>query len=104
MPATKRAANPWRLNHPHCHLPQVKDCQTLDEIKDTLLEAYEDLLGLDIFDGVEIVIDADNEVGPAWAGHWRGGAWRLACFVQAGRGPLLLRLSLGGCTRAAPRA
>lgn len=44
-------------------LLKVKEAQTLDEIKDSLLEAYENLMGLDIFDGVEVVIDADEEVG-----------------------------------------
>lgn len=43
-------------------LLKVQGATTLDEIKDTLLDAYENLVGLDIFDAVEIVIDADERV------------------------------------------
>ena len=43
-------------------LLKVRDARTLDEIKDTLLEAYEELMGLDIFEAVEVVVDADEKV------------------------------------------
>ncbi|GAB4818843.1 hypothetical protein N2152v2_005889 [Parachlorella kessleri] len=42
-------------------LLKVRDARTLDEIKDTLLEAYEELMGLDIFEAVEVVVDADEK-------------------------------------------
>lgn len=38
-------------------LRRVEHASTLEEIKDELLEAYEDLVGLDIFDAVDVVID-----------------------------------------------
>lgn len=43
-------------------------------MKDSLLEAYENLVGLDIFDGVEIVIDADEQVGMSEGRGWAGAA------------------------------
>jgi hypothetical protein len=56
-------------------LVRVANASTLDEIKDTLLAAYEDLMDLDIFDAVEIVVDADSEVrAAAPAGRWALGA------------------------------
>ncbi|KAL6769455.1 SAM50 [Auxenochlorella protothecoides x Auxenochlorella symbiontica] len=38
-------------------LLRVKNAQTLDEIKDAVVAAYQDLMALEIFDAVDIVID-----------------------------------------------
>lgn len=45
-------------------LLRVKNAQTLDEIKDAVVAAYQDLMALEIFDAVDIVIDGlDGKVG-----------------------------------------
>lgn len=45
---------------------RIREARTLEEVKDAVLVTYEDLLGLDIFDAVEIVIDGSKKVGQEW--------------------------------------
>lgn len=42
---------------------RVRDARTLDEVKDAVLEAYENLMALGIFNAVEITVDRDPSVG-----------------------------------------
>lgn len=41
---------------------RVREAKTLDDVKDAVLDAYEDLMGLDIFEAIEIVIDGSRKV------------------------------------------
>lgn len=44
-------------------LQPVTECQTLEEIKDFMLEAHDNLESLGIFDAVEIIIGDGDSVG-----------------------------------------
>lgn len=53
-------------------LDKVLLCRSLEEIKDALLEAYADLMGLGAFDAVEILVDQGVNVSPtsiSWTQH-----------------------------------
>ena len=46
-------------------LQPLKDARSLDEIKDVLLEVHENLMALDIFDAVEIIVGDSDMVRPS---------------------------------------
>jgi hypothetical protein len=48
-------------------LQPLKDARSLDEIKDVLLEVHENLMALDIFDAVEIIVGDSDMVRPLMA-------------------------------------
>ena len=48
-------------------LQPLKDARSLDEIKDVLLEIHDNLMALDIFDAVEIIVGDSDMVRPSWA-------------------------------------
>jgi hypothetical protein len=40
----------------------IQDAQTLDEIKDVMMEAHDNLMALDVFDAVEVIITDSGTV------------------------------------------
>ena len=51
-------------------LVRIKDARTLEEIRDAALRAYEELMALDIFDAVDVVLGEGSKVCRASAGQW----------------------------------
>jgi hypothetical protein len=43
-------------------LARIKDARTLEEIRDAALRAYEELMALDIFDAVDVVLGEGSKV------------------------------------------
>jgi len=44
-------------------LVRVKHARTLEEVRDAALRAYEELMALDVFDAVDLVVGEGNKVG-----------------------------------------
>lgn len=56
----------------HPALMRVKGAGTLEEIRDAALEAWEELVGLDIFDAVDVVLGEGSKVGAGCVCRQRG--------------------------------
>lgn len=51
---------------------RVKDARTLEEVKGAVLEVYENLMALGIFDAVDITVDRDPSVSRTLKWNWLG--------------------------------
>ena len=60
-------------------LLRVREARTLEEVRDAALTAYEELMALDIFEGVDLVLSESAKAS------WRSGGDGGGCVAAGGR-------------------